>query len=64
MLESSEFGGYDIIGDESDSILAPEDESIRGQDIHSVKGDDDTNAGQSQRHSQYVHIRRKKKTFG
>jgi hypothetical protein len=33
LLESSEFGDFDIIGDESDSILAPEDESIRGGDL-------------------------------
>ena len=33
LLESSEFGDFDIIGDESDSVLAPEDESIRGGDL-------------------------------
>lgn len=30
LLESSEFGDFDMIGDESDSVIAPEDESVRG----------------------------------
>lgn len=64
LLETSEFGDFDIIGDESDSVIAAEDESIRGYDMQSNKGDDAGAAGQSQRHSQYVNIKRKKRTFG
>ena len=41
LLEGSEFGDFDIIDDE-DSLIAPEDESVRGQDLQSV---DDVNAG-------------------
>ncbi len=48
LLESSEFGDFDIIDDEDSSLIAAEDESVRGQDMQSV---DDANAGQSQRHS-------------
>lgn len=39
LLESSEFGDFDIIDDEDSSLIAAEDESIRGQDMQSV-GDD------------------------
>jgi len=30
LLETSEFGDFELIGDEMDSIIAPEDESVRG----------------------------------
>ena len=33
LLETSEFGDYEFIGDEEDSILAMEDDSVRGGDL-------------------------------
>jgi hypothetical protein len=33
LLETSEFGDFELIGEEDDSLLAPEDESIRGGDV-------------------------------
>ena len=45
LLESSEFGDFDLIGgeEESDSIIAPEDESVRGQDLQSMRDYEDHN---------------------
>ncbi len=33
LLESSEFGDIDMIGEESESVIGPEDESVRGGDL-------------------------------
>lgn len=33
LLETSEFGDFELIGDDDDSVLALEDESIRGGDL-------------------------------
>ncbi|CDW79559.1 UNKNOWN [Stylonychia lemnae] len=67
LLETSEFGDFEFIGDEMDSMIAPEDESVRGQDLQSNKGDDDANGGAaalSNRHLQMVSMKKKRKTFG
>lgn len=61
LLETSEFGDFDIIDDE-DSMLAAEDESLRGQDL--PVEEEGGNAAHSQRHSQFVNIRRKRRTWG
>ena len=64
LLETSEFGDFDIIDDE-DSMIAPEDESLRGQDLQSNRAEEEGgNAAPSQRHSQFVNIRKKRRTFG
>lgn len=41
LLETSEFGDFEFIGDEEDSVLAMEDESIRGGDMQSSKAEDE-----------------------
>lgn len=62
LLETSEFGDFEFIGDDEDSVIAMEDESIRGGDMQSNKGEEDirgmVSAGDNSK------MKRKRKTMG